>query len=163
MKINFKLNNKNVAIDTDPMRRLLDVLREDFGLTGTKEGCGEGECGACTIILNGKPVTSCILNAIQADGTEILTVEAISETTEGKLLIDCFDETNAVQCGFCFPGFLVSSYYYLKNEGEANIDKITEILSGNICRCTGYQKIFESVFLACIKYKNNFVPQKEKS
>jgi len=149
MKISFKLNNKNESIDADPRRRLIDVIREDFGLTGTKEGCGEGECGACTILLNGNPVTSCILNAIHADGNEILTVEAIAETPEGKLLIDCFDETNAVQCGFCFPGFLVTSYFYLKNYGEANLDKIKETLSGNICRCTGYQKIFDSVLNAC--------------
>ncbi|HHE39119.1 MAG TPA: (2Fe-2S)-binding protein [Candidatus Cloacimonetes bacterium] len=155
MKISFKLNNKNVSINTDPMRRLIDVIREDFSLTGTKEGCGEGECGACTILMNEKPVTSCILNAVHADGNEILTVEAIAETPEGKLLIDCFDETNAVQCGFCFPGFLVSSYSYLKNDGEANLDKIKENLSGNICRCTGYQKIFESVFMACNKCDSN--------
>ena len=149
MKISFKLNNKNVTIDTDPMRRLLDVIRKDFGLIGTKEGCGEGECGACTILLNGIPVTSCILNAIHTDGNEILTVEAIAETPEGKLLIDCFDEANAVQCGFCFPGFLVTSFHYLKNDGEVNIKKIKEALSGNICRCTGYQKIFDSVLNAC--------------
>ena len=149
MKINFILNNKKVIIDVDPMKRLLDVIREDFGLTGTKEACGEGECGACTILLNGKPVTSCILNAIHADGKEIYTIEGIAEEPIGKLLIDCFDETNAVQCGFCFPGFLVTSYHYVKTDGEKNLDKIKKVLSGNICRCTGYQKIFESVMQAC--------------
>ena len=149
MKINFILNNKKVIIDVDPTKRLLDVIREDFGLTGTKEACGEGECGACTILLNGKPVTSCILNAIHADGKEIYTIEGIAEEPIGKLLIDCFDETNAVQCGFCFPGFLVTSYHYVKTDGERNLNKIKRALSGNICRCTGYQKIFESVMLAC--------------
>ena len=151
MKISFTLNHKKVIIDVDPMRRLIDILREDFGLLGTKEGCGEGECGACTVLMDGKPVTSCLVNACHLEGKSVLTSEAIVKEPLGKLLIDCFDETNAVQCGFCFPGFLVSSYYYLINDGEPNIDKIKEVLSGNICRCTGYQKIFESVILACKK------------
>ena len=153
MKISFTLNKQQVTVDVDPMKRLLDVLREDFNLLGSKESCGEGECGACTILLDGKPVTSCILNAIHADGKEIETVEGISQTELGKLIIDCFDETNAVQCGFCFPGFFVSSYYYVKSDGEKNMDKIKNALAGNICRCTGYVKIFESVMLACDRAK----------
>ncbi|MCD4797035.1 MAG: (2Fe-2S)-binding protein [Candidatus Cloacimonetes bacterium] len=149
MKIKFILNENEVSIDVDPMKRLLDILREDFGLTGTKEGCGEGECGACTVLLDGKPVTSCLVNAVHIDGKEVMTSEGIAQEPLGKLLIDCFDETNAVQCGFCFPGFLVTSYHYLITDGEKNPDKIKKALSGNICRCTGYQKIFESVMLAC--------------
>ena len=149
MIINFSLNKKPVRVDVDPMKRLLDVLREDFQLLGTKESCGEGECGACTVLLDGKPVTSCLVNAIHVDGKQIMTSEGISEEPLGKLLIECFDETNAVQCGFCFPGFLISSYYYLLSDGETNLIKIKKALSGNICRCTGYQKIFESVMLAC--------------
>ena len=149
MIINFKLNGNLVSIDVDPMKRLLDILREDFQLLGTKESCGEGECGACTVLLDSKPVTSCIVNAIHAEEKEVMTSEGIAELPLGKLLIDCFDETNAVQCGFCFPGFLVSSYYYLISDGEPNLEKIKKALSGNICRCTGYQKIFESVMLAC--------------
>ena len=151
MKISFILNNKKVAIDTDPTRRLLDVLREDFKIMGVKESCGEGECGACTVLLDDKPVTSCLVNIIHADGKTVHTSEGLSKKYLGKLLIDCFDETNAVQCGFCFPGFLVTSYHYLKTDGEANLDKIKVALSGNICRCTGYQKIFESVMLACLR------------
>lgn len=154
MKINFVLNKKGVSIDVDPMKRLLDILREDFLMMGSKEGCGEGECGACTIILDGKPITSCIANAIHAADKEVLTAEGIAEETDGKLLIECFDETNAVQCGFCFPGFLVSAYYYLQTDGEADLEKIKTALSGNICRCTGYQKIFEAVLMACER-KNN--------
>lgn len=149
MIINFVLNKKPVILDIDPMKRLLDILREDFQLLGTKESCGEGECGTCTILLDGKPVTSCLVNAVHADAKEVLTSEGIAEEPLGKLLIDCFDETNAVQCGFCFPGFLVSSYHYLITDGEPDRGKIKKALSGNICRCTGYQKIFESVLLAC--------------
>ncbi|MCK4956749.1 MAG: (2Fe-2S)-binding protein [Candidatus Cloacimonetes bacterium] len=149
MEIKFILNKKAVTIDVDPMKRLLDVLRENFGLMGSKEGCGEGECGTCTVLLDGKPITSCITNAIHAEGKEVLTVEGIALEEDGKLLIECFDETNAVQCGFCFPGFLVSSYYYLQTDGDEDLEKIKTALSGNICRCTGYQKIFDSVLLAC--------------
>ena len=153
MKISFTLNKEKVTIDVDPMKRLLDVLREDFNLLGAKESCGEGECGACTVLLNGKPVTSCILNAIHAEGKEVETVEGISKTKLGKLIMDCFDETNAVQCGFCFPGFFVSSYHYVKTDGEKDLMKIKRALSGNICRCTGYEKIFDSVMLACERAK----------
>lgn len=149
MKISFTLNKQKVSIDVDPMKRLLDVLREDFNLLGAKESCGEGECGACTVLLDGKPVTSCIVNAIHVEGKEIETTEGISKTELGQLIMDCFDETNAVQCGFCFPGFFVSSYFYLISDGEADLDKIKYALSGNICRCTGYQKIFDAVMLAC--------------
>jgi len=149
MKISFNLNGKDISLETDPMRRLLDIIREDLGLKGTKESCGEGECGACTILLDGKPVTSCIVNAIHAEGKKIQTVEAIAQTLEGKLLIECFDEANAVQCGFCFPGFLVAAYYYLISDGEPELKKIKNALSGNICRCTGYTKIFEAVINAC--------------
>jgi len=141
-------------IEVDPMKRLLDVLREDFKLMGTKEGCGEGECGACTVLLGGKPITSCTANAVHAEGKEVLTTEGISEEPDGKLLIECFDETNAVQCGFCFPGFLVSAYHYLQTDGENDLEKIKTALSGNICRCTGYQKIFEAVMMACERKAN---------
>jgi carbon-monoxide dehydrogenase small subunit len=100
-------------------------------------------------LLDGKPVTSCLVNAVHAENKQVVTSEGIAQKPLGKLLIACFDETNAVQCGFCFPGFLVSSYYYLKNDGEPNLEKIKTALSGNICRCTGYQKIFDSVMMAC--------------
>ncbi len=149
MEIKFILNRKKVTVDVDPMKRLLDVLREDFGLMGSKEGCGEGECGACTVLIDEEPIASCITNAIHVDGKNILTAEGIAKEDDGKLLIMCFDETNAVQCGFCFPGFLVTAYHYLQTDGDKDIAKIKTALSGNICRCTGYQKIFESVLLAC--------------
>ncbi len=149
MKISFNINGRNVKLDVDPMRRLLDVLRDDLELTDIKESCGEGECGACTIILDDKPVTSCILNAVHADGKKILTANGISKTRIGEILLDCFDQTNSVQCGFCFPGFYVTAYHYLITDGEPSLEKIRYALSGNICRCTGYKKIFESVIMAC--------------
>ena len=151
MKINFYLNGKETSIDTDPMRRLLDVLREDYKLTSVKESCGEGECGACAVLLNNVPVTSCLINIIQVDGGSVITAEGISETPLGKLIADCYQETNAVQCGFCFPGFLVTSYHYLANNPDLDEDKIKWALSGNICRCTGYRKIIDAVQLVCRK------------
>jgi len=151
MLINFKLNGKDTSLDTDPMRRLLDVLREDYQLTSVKESCGEGECGACTVLLNDLPVTSCIINVIQVENGSVQTAEGISETPLGKLITDCYEETNAVQCGFCFPGFLVTTYHYLKQVADSDEAKIKSALSGNICRCTGYKKIIEAVQLACRK------------
>ncbi|MCF7858793.1 MAG: (2Fe-2S)-binding protein [Candidatus Cloacimonetes bacterium] len=153
MKIRFTLNGKNVVLESAPLKRLLDILREDYHLFGTKESCGEGECGACTVLLDGKPVTSCLVNAIHVNGKKVDTVEGLSKTKLGKMLIDCFDETNAVQCGFCFPGFFVSTYYYLLNDGDNDLEKIKKALSGNICRCTGYQRIFDSVKIACARKK----------
>jgi carbon-monoxide dehydrogenase small subunit len=149
MIISFKLNNEAVTITTDPMRRLLDVLREDMKMKSVKESCGEGECGACTVMLGNKPVTSCLVNIAQVEGKEVLTAEAISETPIGKILIDCFEETNAVQCGFCFTGFLVSCWHYLSTTPVDDVDAIKHAISGNICRCTGYVKIIEAMQLAC--------------
>ena len=159
MKIKFTLNHEIKEIDVNPMARLLDILREKYHLTGAKEGCGEGECGACTVLLDGYPVTSCLVNAINIENKEILTSEQISEEPLGKLLTECFDEINAVQCGFCFPGFLVSSYHYMITDGEKNLEKIKKALAGNICRCTGYTKIFDAVMLACER-KDDYLKNK---
>ena len=148
-EIKFTINGTKEVVSIPVSMNAVTLIRDVLKLSGTKIGCGEGECGACTILLDGKPVTSCILNAIHADGKEIETVEGISKTELGKLIIECFDETNAVQCGFCFPGFFISSYHYVKTDGEKDLNKIKKALSGNICRCTGYKKIFESVMLAC--------------
>lgn len=148
MKIDFKLNNSPVSIDCDPMKRLLDVLREDFQLKSVKESCGEGECGACTVILSGKPVTSCLVNMINVNNKEVLTTEGLSKTRTGKILIKCFEDTAAVQCGFCFPGFFVSAWHYLMNDPIESDDAIKHAISGNICRCTGYVKIIEAIRLA---------------
>ncbi len=149
MRICFTVNGQEVDIETDPLRRLLDVLREDLGILDVKEGCGEGECGACTVLLDGEPVASCLVNAVHAGGTSVLTAAGIAQLPLGKMLVECFDETNAVQCGFCFPGVLVASYAYLLADGRPDSMAIRTALSGNICRCTGYHVIFDSVMRAC--------------
>jgi len=148
IEVRFTLNGKRVTVKTSPTRTLLDILREDLGLTGTKEGCAKGECGACTVIMDGKAVTSCLVLAVQLDGREILTVEGLAEDRIGKALQDAFVEAGAVQCGYCIPGFLMSARALLAENQKPRLDEIKEGLSGNICRCTGYVKIFDAVALA---------------
>ena len=147
-RICFRLNGKDVSLTTDPLRRLIDVLREDFDLKGVKEGCSEGECGACSILLNGKMVTSCIIPVGAADGQEIMTIEGISVTEKGKIITEAFADGGAVQCGFCIPGMVIATYYLLSNNPDPTEEEIRLGLSGNICRCTGYDLIVESVKLA---------------
>ncbi len=147
-RICFSLNGKDVSITTDPLRRLIDVLREDFDCKGVKEGCSEGECGACSILLNGKMVTSCIIPVGAADGQQIMTIEGVSATEKGRIIIDAFADGGAVQCGFCIPGMVIAAYYLLSNNPDPTEDEIRLGLSGNICRCTGYDLIVESVKLA---------------
>ena len=131
-----------------PMRRLLDVLREDIGLTGTKESCGEGECGACAVLLNGALVNSCLIPVSQIDGTDILTSEGLAESEAGKLLAECFSECHGVQCGFCTPGMMMASAELLYRNKRPTEIEIRETLAGNICRCTGYDMIIDAVQLA---------------
>ena len=148
VKIGFKLNGRDVNISTDPLRRLLDVLREDFKCCSVKEGCSEGECGACSVLLNGKMVTPCLIPIGAADNQEIMTVEGISETEKGKIIVQAFADGGAVQCGFCIPGMVVAAYYLLCNNPNPSEDEIRLAISGNICRCTGYDLIVESIKLA---------------
>ncbi len=150
-EISFKLNGKQVCVNTDPLRRLLDLLREDFGLNGVKEGCSEGECGACSVLLNGKMVTSCLIPAGAVDGQEIMTVEGITATDKGKIIVQAFADGGAVQCGFCIPGMVVAAYYLLCNNPVPTDDDIRLAISGNICRCTGYDLIVESIKLASVR------------
>jgi len=145
MKILFKVNNKPIEVDVEPYERLVDLIREKLYLTGTKEGCGEGECGACTVLVDGKPVNSCLVPARAVHGKEVETIEGIREKPEGKALIKAFGETGAVQCGFCTPGIIVSAFYLLKTKKEPKTEEIKECLSGHLCRCTGYKKIIEAV------------------
>ena len=149
IELNIKVNNKDYKLFIASNKSLLDVLRDDLGLTGVKEGCAIGECGACTIIMNGKNVCSCMILAGQAEGSEITTIEGL-EGPEGELhpLQEAFIETGAVQCGFCTPGIILSSLVLLKNNQNPTEEEIKEGISGNFCRCTGYKQIIEAVQLA---------------
>jgi len=148
--VRLTVNGKARRVRVPPMKRLLDVLREDCGLTGTKEGCGEGECGACTVLLDGLAVNSCLVPAVQADGARIVTVEGLARGPRLSPLQRAFVERGGTQCGICTPGILVTAEALLRRSkgrvpGE---DEVREALAGNLCRCTGYQKIVEAVRLA---------------
>ena len=145
LSIKFKLNGKEVNIKTEPNRRLLDLLREDLGLTGTKEGCGIGECGACTVLLDGKAVNSCLIFALQVDSAEITTVEGLTENGKLNPLQENFLKQGAVQCGFCTPGMLMSASALLKENSDLSEEDVKDAISGNLCRCTGYKQIIEAV------------------
>jgi carbon-monoxide dehydrogenase small subunit len=145
VKISFKLNGRDVEIETEPNKRLLDMLRNDFKLKSVKEGCGEGECGACTVIVDGKAVTSCTVLAPQVDGLSVITVEGIEEQGELHRLQKAFIEHGAVQCGFCTPGMLLSAKALLDENPNPTEEEIKTAISGNLCRCTGYKKIIEAV------------------
>jgi len=149
MELNIKVNNKDYKLFIASSKRLLDVLRDDLGLTGVKEGCAIGECGACTVIMNGKNVCSCMILAGQAEGAEIITIEGL-EGSKGELhpLQEAFIETGAVQCGFCTPGIILSSLTLLRRNLNPTVKEIKEAISGNFCRCTGYKQIIEAVQLA---------------
>lgn len=151
VKVRVKLNGSWVEGETRPDRMLLDFIREDLGLTGTKKGCEEGGCGACTVIMNGKTVLSCLVPALKADGAEILTVEGMAE--EGKLhpLQEAFWEEGAVQCGYCTPGMLISAKALLDENPAPEVEQVKEAISGNLCRCTGYSKIIRAVRAAAEK------------
>jgi len=148
--IQLKINGQNFEVDVEPTARLLDVLR-DLGFVGVKEGCGTGECGACTVLLNGKSVLSCLLFAVQADGKEIITVEGLAQGNKLHPVQEAFIEYGAVQCGYCIPGFIMSSVYLLSNNPKPTREEIREELSGNLCRCTGYVKIIDAVEAAAKK------------
>lgn len=150
-KIKFKLNNEVVEIEVDPVRRLLDVLREDFELTGVKEGCSEGECGACVVFIDDLLANSCMVPMANVINKHIITIEGFRETKRFEVIKECFLEAGAVQCGFCTPGMILATENILRNYKNPTLDEIKEGLSGNICRCTGYQSIFEAVELAKIK------------
>ena len=145
MKINFTLNGIKTEIQAAPDRRVVDILREDLGLTGTKEGCGAGECGACTILVGDETRLSCLMLAAQLEGLDITTVEGLSADGHLHPLQQAFVQGGAIQCGFCTPGMLMTSLSLLKNNPDPSRAEIREGLSGNLCRCTGYQKIVDAV------------------
>ena len=155
IKIRFNLNGQEVEIDTLPNRRLLDVLRQDLGLTGTKEGCDVGECGACTVLMNGQAVHSCLILAPQADGARIVTVEGLARGNELHPLQKNFLQYGAVQCGFCIPGMLMSSYALLNENTHPDEEEIKEAIAGNLCRCTGYKQIIKAVQVTANELDHN--------
>jgi carbon-monoxide dehydrogenase small subunit len=142
------VNNEKVEILVEENETLLEVLRDRLGLTGTKKGCNIGECGACTVIFNGKAINSCLLLAVQADGAEILTIEGMSSNGELHPIQTSFLEHGAVQCGFCTPGMIMAAKALLDGNPNPNEEEVREALSGHLCRCTGYVKIVDSVLAA---------------
>ncbi len=145
IKIHFTLNGKETTVTTPANRRLLDILRENFGLTGTKEGCGIGECGACTVLVDNKAVNSCLILAGQVNGSNIMTVEGLEENGKLHPLQENFLKHGAVQCGFCTPGMLMSAYALLIENPHPSEEEIKEAIAGNLCRCTGYKQIIEAI------------------
>lgn len=145
MMVHFILNNQPISRDLPPERRLIDVLREDFLLTGAKESCGEGECGACTILLDGQAVHACLVLAGQLEGHEVLTIEGLAQNGELDIIQNAFVEHVAIQCGFCTPGMIMSTKGLLLQHPDPSEEEIRIALSGNICRCSGYVQILAAV------------------
>ena len=147
-KIKFTLNHKKVEIELDPSLRLIDVLRNHFNLKATKEGCGEGSCGACVVLMDGKGVNSCLLPIANVNDHEILTLEEFKKTPQFKVLEMCFADEGGSQCGFCTPGMIFASQSLLASNPHPTEEDVREALSGNLCRCTGYQAIINAVLRA---------------
>jgi carbon-monoxide dehydrogenase small subunit len=144
-KISFILNGSEISIETDPARRAVDVLRQDLGLTGTKEGCGEGECGACSVLVDDTVKLSCLMTAAQLEGKKIVTIEGIARGQGLHPVQQSFIEYGAVQCGFCTPGMVIAAVAFLAANPAPTREEIRDAISGNTCRCTGYQKIVDAV------------------
>jgi carbon-monoxide dehydrogenase small subunit len=145
VKLSFMLNGKETQIDVPPDRRVIDLLREDLHLTGTKEGCGTGECGACAILVDGQSRLSCLMLAAQLENRSVTTIEGIAAGGKLHPVQEAFVEQGAVQCGFCTPGMVISAVDLIQRNPNPTRSEIREGLSGNLCRCTGYQKIVDAV------------------
>jgi carbon-monoxide dehydrogenase small subunit len=145
LKIKLKVNGAWREVETRPDRILLDLLREELGLTGTKKGCEAGECGACTVIMNGRAVLSCLIPALKADGAEITTIEGLAREDRLHPLQQAFLEEGAVQCGYCTPGMLLAAKALLDENPAPSIEEVKRAISGNLCRCTGYTKIIRAI------------------
>jgi carbon-monoxide dehydrogenase small subunit len=154
IQIQLTINSQQRTIEAPPMKRLLDVLREDLQLTGAKEGCGEGECGSCSVLMNGELVNSCLVPILQAEGALITTIEGVaSQLVEGEKLNpiqQCFLEEGGAQCGICTPGMILATHHLLERYPQPTLLQIKEGLSGNLCRCTGYMRIFNAVQAAAL-------------
>jgi carbon-monoxide dehydrogenase small subunit len=154
MKIEFVLNDKKQRIQVDPASRLLDILRDDFELTSVKEGCGEGECGACIVLMDGKAVNSCLIPVGNIEGHHILTLEGFRKTERYKIIEESFLKAGSVQCGFCTPGIVMTTESLLREHPKPSNNEIKDALSGNLCRCTGYNMIFKGIKLAAERGKD---------
>ena len=149
MAYELNVNGADVSLEVPGMRRLLDALREDLGLTGTKEGCGEGECGACSVLVNGQVVDSCLVPVCQVDGANVMTVEGLAPPgSDLGILQRSFLETGGAQCGICTPGMLMAAQAYLDGGGGTDEVQIRTAIAGNLCRCTGYTKIIDAIAMA---------------
>jgi aerobic carbon-monoxide dehydrogenase small subunit len=146
--ISFVVNGEPKTVQAYPMERLLDVLRQGLELTGTKEGCGEGECGACSVLMDGALVLSCLVPVAQAEGAKIITVEGVTADPRWRALQAAFLECGAAQCGICTPGMILASVHLLEKKPKPTMDEVREGLSGNLCRCTGYLQVLEAVAAA---------------
>ena len=155
MKVSFVLNGKEIQIETPSDRRVVDILREDHHLTGTKEGCGTGECGACTILFDGESRLSCLMVAAQLEGRKVTTIEGLAEGEGLDPVQQAFVELGAVQCGFCTPGMILTAVDLLQKNPNPTRLEIREGISGNLCRCTGYQKIVDAVEAASLRMKED--------
>jgi len=151
MKIRFELNEREMTLDAPPDRRVVDILREDLGLTGTKEACGSGECGACTVLVDGDSRLSCLMLAAQLEGRRLTTIEGVSRSDALHPLQQAFVEHGAVQCGYCTPGMILAAHDLLSRTPRPTRAQIREGISGNLCRCTGYQKIVDAIEAAAEK------------
>lgn len=145
MEVSFELNGEPVTVTTEPYVSLLDMLRDKMGVKSVKKGCEQGECGACTILLDGAPVTSCLILAPQVEGRYVTTIEGLEKNPLMIDLREAFIENGAVQCGFCTPGMLMSAYALLRDNPHPSMDEVKRGIEGNICRCTGYTKIIEAI------------------
>jgi len=149
VRVQCEVNAKPATFEVYPMERLLDVLREQAGLTGTKEGCGEGECGACSVEMDGALVNSCLIPAVQAEGAHIRTIEGVANATQLNAVQQAFLAQGGAQCGICTPGMILAALNLLTRNSQPSENDVREWLAGNLCRCTGYTKIFASVVEAC--------------
>jgi len=145
MKVSFQLNGKDIEVEAPDNRALLDLLRDDLGVKSVKKGCENGECGACTVLLDGAPVTSCLVLVAQVEGRTVTTIDGLEDDPFMVKLRQAFLEDGAIQCGFCTPGMLISSYALLKVNPKPTADEVKKAIEGNLCRCTGYVKIIEAI------------------
>ncbi len=148
MMINFILNGSSISIDVEHSRRLLDVLRDDLKLTSVKEGCGEGECGSCAVLLNGQLINSCLIAAATLEGQEVVTLEGYRLTKRFEAIKEGFESCGSVQCGFCTPGFVMAAEALLSSNRDPTEDEVIKGIEGNLCRCTGYQMIVAGILKA---------------